>query len=672
MSHTHKILDTDVSFVIDAVSRSISTTSDKAILMQYDHNSERYTFQIPRFIEGHDVSLSDRVDIHYNNLSSNGKDENQNVYNVDDLVVDGDNVYFTWLVSRNATTYAGSLNFIVSISCFDDEGNVVYSWHTDIYKNIRISAGYDYSKNTIEEYSDILQQWYHRLFGTTSSATTDIEAAKSTALSDIESAKTTVISDIESAKTVAITDVEDKVSRLVESIPEDYSEFKNELVDIRVGADGTTYSSAGKAVREQVGDINDAIFDMITGSNILDPNGEYAQNKQLQCWDPGTTTIDGLYDVEGDYTSPVMTVQDGVEAYCFLTADGTIIGVHTCGLYDKDGISLEYTSDGIVYIPENCKYMRFSHNSDIASVQPYEDGKSYGYELAYYGTKKNSKIPSKTSELENDAGYITVNEIPEDPEPTRLLKPTVVLIFDQSSYDNRAELLNNYGFKGTFSFMCQSDGSILDSDISAIKSIVADGHDVAAYAGPGDKPAYRGDTSSDEWYSYIKAAVTAFNNIGYYLPTQYACAEHKASQAVVDACEALGFKYVSCGYKLVSGDSWDTDPDCEFYQTSTNTPFSLAIAPYGLPGKTWDEIKAEIDSAVDNCYLILPFTHLVSESPSSIDTSVEIYTQMLEYIKALSDAGTVDVLTMRELYNKYHSADGKERDYTRLMSAIVG
>lgn len=444
-----------------------------------------------------------------------------------------------------------------------------------------------------------------------------------------------------------------------------------ELIDIRVGYDGTTYDSAGNAVREQIGDINNTIFDTTTGTNILNPGGEYVQNKQLQCWDAGTTTINDLYDVEGDYTSPIMTVQEGVNAYCFLTSDGSIIGVHTCGLYDKDGTSLEYTNESVVHIPNNCKYMRFSHNSGIASVQPYEDGKSYGYELSYYGAKKNSKIPSKTSELENDAGYITVNEIPEDPEPTKLIKPTIVLIFDQSQYDNRMELLNNYGFKGTFSFCCQSDGSILDTDLAAIKATVADGHDIAIYAGSGDRPAYCGDTSFDDWYTYIKAAVEAFNDIGYYLPTQYACAEHKASQAVIDACNALGFKYVSCGYKLVSGDSWDTDPDCEFYQTSTNTPFSSAINPYSLPSKTWDEIKAEIDSAVENCYLILPFTHLVSENPSSIDTSTEIYTQMLEYIKALSDAGTVDVLTMRQLYNKYHAADGKERDYVRIMSAII-
>lgn len=248
MSHAHKIIDTDVSFMIDPVSRAITTTSDKTILMQYDHNSERYTFQIPRFIEGHDVSLSDRVDIHYNNLSSNAADVNQNVYNVDDLIVEGDNVYFTWLVSRNATMYAGSLNFIVSISCFDEDGNIVYNWHTDIYKNIRVSAGYDYSETTVEEYSDILQQWYYRLFGTGTSA-----------VSDIETAKTGAISDIETAKTEAISDIENEVGQTIASIPEDYSDLNNlinTVTDVQITETLLGQTTTIKKTSESISSLN--------------------------------------------------------------------------------------------------------------------------------------------------------------------------------------------------------------------------------------------------------------------------------------------------------------------------------------------------------------------------------------------------------------------------------
>lgn len=51
--HEHSIYDTDPHFVIDAVTRAITTQSKKLKLMQYDHNSERLTFEMPRHIDGH-------------------------------------------------------------------------------------------------------------------------------------------------------------------------------------------------------------------------------------------------------------------------------------------------------------------------------------------------------------------------------------------------------------------------------------------------------------------------------------------------------------------------------------------------------------------------------------------------------------------------------------------
>lgn len=58
MSHNHPILDNDPHFKIDKETRMIKDQSQTAsILMQGDHNSERYTFEMPRYIDGHDMSL---------------------------------------------------------------------------------------------------------------------------------------------------------------------------------------------------------------------------------------------------------------------------------------------------------------------------------------------------------------------------------------------------------------------------------------------------------------------------------------------------------------------------------------------------------------------------------------------------------------------------------------
>lgn len=169
MVHAHPIADTDVRFVIDPITRNVTNMSKKTVLMQYDHNSERFTFELPRFVEGHDMMLCNRVEIHYINVRGKSKEKTSGVYEVRDMQVvpaedDSELATFTWLVSENATTYAGSLSFLVLFACVED-GDSVYRWSTGINTSIIISAGMDNSE-AIEEVliPDILAQWKHDLF----------------------------------------------------------------------------------------------------------------------------------------------------------------------------------------------------------------------------------------------------------------------------------------------------------------------------------------------------------------------------------------------------------------------------------------------------------------------------------------------------------------------------
>ena len=55
MAHLHEVRDTDKHFVIDPTTRAITNNSGKNVLMQGDHNSEIYTFEIPKMVEGHEL-----------------------------------------------------------------------------------------------------------------------------------------------------------------------------------------------------------------------------------------------------------------------------------------------------------------------------------------------------------------------------------------------------------------------------------------------------------------------------------------------------------------------------------------------------------------------------------------------------------------------------------------
>lgn len=138
MPHNHDIVDSDKHFVIDPVTKQITTTSEKLTLITGDHNSERYTFEIPKIVEGHDMSTCIRVEIHFNNISSSSS-VNKGVYLCKDVQVVDDNLTFSWLISREATKYSGSLLFSVRFICIDGEKSVVYDWRTGIYKNIKIA-----------------------------------------------------------------------------------------------------------------------------------------------------------------------------------------------------------------------------------------------------------------------------------------------------------------------------------------------------------------------------------------------------------------------------------------------------------------------------------------------------------------------------------------------------
>ena len=141
MAHIHDVYDTDVYFVIDPVTRMITNQSRKATVIQFDHNSERFTFEIPRYVEGHDMSACNAVEVHFTNQGRNGK--RSGVYPVTDISVhptDENRVICSWLIGEEATQQAGPLEFLVRYSCVID-GHTEYVWSTAPYSGITVTSG---------------------------------------------------------------------------------------------------------------------------------------------------------------------------------------------------------------------------------------------------------------------------------------------------------------------------------------------------------------------------------------------------------------------------------------------------------------------------------------------------------------------------------------------------
>ena len=159
MAHTHSVIDDDLHFIIDPSTRDIGNGSKKVKLIQYDHNSEQFTFEIPRFVEGHDMSLCNSIRVNYININKSTREQHPGVYEVSNIQAEEDNIIFSWLVSRNATQYVGPLNFLIKFMCFDEGGYITYEWHTDIFKNASVSTGMNNEESIEEVYPDILEKW---------------------------------------------------------------------------------------------------------------------------------------------------------------------------------------------------------------------------------------------------------------------------------------------------------------------------------------------------------------------------------------------------------------------------------------------------------------------------------------------------------------------------------
>lgn len=166
MAHAHIVKDSDNHFIIDPITRQLSSNSKKTILIKTDHNSEQFTFELPRYVEGHDMSTCNKVEVHYININSKTRQQSVGIYNVVDFGIDAEDntkVLGTWLVSREATKYAGSLNFVLRFGCVSADEVEEYSWNTAIYTGISITDGICNTETVVEDYVDILRQWLDAL-----------------------------------------------------------------------------------------------------------------------------------------------------------------------------------------------------------------------------------------------------------------------------------------------------------------------------------------------------------------------------------------------------------------------------------------------------------------------------------------------------------------------------
>lgn len=160
MSHT--VIDNDTHFIIDAETLEITNETDIKALKRGDHASERFTFTAPRYIEGHDMSLCNKVEVHYNNANYNATTRktttNSSFDVVQDFAVGEETVSFTWLIKGDALQLEGTLAFSIRFACMD--GDVIeYQKFTGIFKDIPVGETIYNTEEMAKAYADAFERW---------------------------------------------------------------------------------------------------------------------------------------------------------------------------------------------------------------------------------------------------------------------------------------------------------------------------------------------------------------------------------------------------------------------------------------------------------------------------------------------------------------------------------
>lgn len=144
----------DELLIIDPETRQIAVPENFLLGVESDQNVERVRFQCPKIV-------GDNIDLSKLHIYVNYQNANQEVssYWCQDVEAEGDNITFSWLVSRAATMYHGETIFIVCAKAVDDEGNLTNEWNTTIPEHGGIVLeGLEPDPRLEQQYPDVIEQ----------------------------------------------------------------------------------------------------------------------------------------------------------------------------------------------------------------------------------------------------------------------------------------------------------------------------------------------------------------------------------------------------------------------------------------------------------------------------------------------------------------------------------
>lgn len=160
--------------VIDPESREIVIPETYQILgVESDEKVERIEFECPKIV-GDNIDLS-KLQIRINYQNANG-DKDQ--YIVEDVETNGDNIEFSWLLSRKVTMHRGAVNFVVCAVRVSGD-TIQNEWNTTLAQAEVLEGLEATTQQPSEEQSDVIAQLIEMMNDTYNKSNQALNAAES-------------------------------------------------------------------------------------------------------------------------------------------------------------------------------------------------------------------------------------------------------------------------------------------------------------------------------------------------------------------------------------------------------------------------------------------------------------------------------------------------------------
>ena len=119
--------------------------------VEFDKNTQRIEFSCPKIV-GDNLDLT-KCTCRINYMNAKGCRDS---YLIDDILVDGDNITFTWALKSKVTAGRGVCLFIFCARQVNENGVIEKEWNTTVAK-ASIKRGLETNSHIEKEYSDILE-----------------------------------------------------------------------------------------------------------------------------------------------------------------------------------------------------------------------------------------------------------------------------------------------------------------------------------------------------------------------------------------------------------------------------------------------------------------------------------------------------------------------------------